>query len=98
MIMVRWCIPDMSSRLRDQIRREAYITNEIIIQQETMRARGYAFGEEMDSDRIPCAEWRHLSGSDFDLTMLAQHELETCRTVQKRLAGVTHSSDCPVMV
>lgn len=39
MIMVRWCIPDMSQELRDQIRREAYITNEIIIKQETIRAR-----------------------------------------------------------
>ncbi|GAB0099220.1 Anoctamin [Sergentomyia squamirostris] len=39
MILVRWCIPDMSPELRDQIRREAYITNEIIIKQETIRAR-----------------------------------------------------------
>lgn len=39
MILVRWCIPDMSPELRDQIRREAYITNEIIIKQETKRAR-----------------------------------------------------------
>ncbi|XP_075145749.1 anoctamin 1 [Haematobia irritans] len=39
MIIVRWCIPDMSVELRDQIRREAYITNEIIIEQETRRAR-----------------------------------------------------------
>ncbi|XP_052128356.1 anoctamin-1 [Frankliniella occidentalis] len=39
MILVRWCIPDMSASLRDQIRREMYITNEIIIRQETARAR-----------------------------------------------------------
>lgn len=39
MILVRWCIPDMSQDLRDQIRREMYITNEIIIKQETLRAR-----------------------------------------------------------
>jgi len=39
MILVRWCIPDMPARLRDQIRREMYITNEIIIKQETARAR-----------------------------------------------------------
>uniref|UniRef100_A0A1A9X1M3 Anoctamin n=1 Tax=Glossina brevipalpis TaxID=37001 RepID=A0A1A9X1M3_9MUSC len=39
MILVRWCIPDMSVELRDQIRREVYITNEIIIEQETRRAR-----------------------------------------------------------
>lgn len=101
MIMVRWCIPDMSSRLHDQIRREAYITNEIIIRQETMRARGYAFGGETGSEegeRIPCAEWGHLSGSDLDLAMLARHELETDDAVRKRLAGETYSSDRPVMV
>ncbi|XP_013110531.1 anoctamin-5 isoform X2 [Stomoxys calcitrans] len=39
MIIVRWCIPDMSVELRDQIRREAYVTNEIIIDHETQRAR-----------------------------------------------------------
>lgn len=39
MLLVRWAIPDMSGKLRDQIRREAYITNEIIIKQEAARAR-----------------------------------------------------------
>ncbi|KMZ02607.1 anoctamin-1 isoform X2 [Drosophila simulans] len=39
MILVRWCIPDMSVELRDQIRREVYVTNEIIIDQEAHRAR-----------------------------------------------------------
>lgn len=39
MLLVRWGIPDMSGKLRDQIRREAYITNEIIIKQEAARAR-----------------------------------------------------------
>lgn len=39
MIVVRWCIPDMSGELKDQIRREAYITNEIIIHQEALRAQ-----------------------------------------------------------
>lgn len=39
MIIVRWVIPDQSQKLKDQIRREAYITKEIIIKQETLRAR-----------------------------------------------------------
>lgn len=39
MIGVRWAIPDISSELRDKIKREAYITNEIIIKQEAERAR-----------------------------------------------------------
>lgn len=56
MILVRWCIPDMSVELRDQIRREVYITNEIIIDQEAQRARfgksnetspAYVFNEKL---------------------------------------------------
>lgn len=38
MIFVRWCIPDISPKLADKIRREIYITNEIIIQHEAQRA------------------------------------------------------------
>lgn len=39
MIVVRWCIPDVPATLRDQIRREAYITNEIIIHQESIKVK-----------------------------------------------------------
>ncbi|KAG4079555.1 hypothetical protein HA402_010387 [Bradysia odoriphaga] len=39
MIFVRWCIPDIPAKLRDKIRREAYITNEIIIHQESMKVK-----------------------------------------------------------
>jgi hypothetical protein len=101
MIVVRWCIPDMSSLLRDQIRREAYITNEVIIQQETMRARGCAVGEKRsdgEGERSPCADWGHLTGSELDLAMLARHEFETTNAVQKRSAGEANSSDRPVLV
>lgn len=37
-ILVKWLIPDVPRSLRDQIRREHYITNEIIIKQEALRA------------------------------------------------------------
>lgn len=41
-IIVKWCIPDIPRDLRDRIRREVYITNEIILKQETIRAQnGY---------------------------------------------------------
>ncbi|XP_059484748.1 anoctamin-1 isoform X2 [Neocloeon triangulifer] len=40
MILVRWCIPDVPRTLRAQIRREAYLTNEMIIAKEAERARG----------------------------------------------------------
>lgn len=46
MILVRWAIPDMSTELRDKIRREAYITNEIIIKQEALRAQRDSLGKK----------------------------------------------------
>lgn len=77
MILVRWCIPDMNPTLRDRIRREAYITNEIIIQQEALRA------SERSADAVETSRhvnvlnetanrWNRvmrnsLSNSEFDL-------------------------------
>jgi anoctamin-1 len=39
MICVEWMIPDVPAKLKNQIRREAYLTNEIIIRHETNRAK-----------------------------------------------------------
>lgn len=38
-VAVQWCIPDVPSILKDQIKREAYLTNEMIIQHEKDRAK-----------------------------------------------------------
>ncbi|XP_069195050.1 anoctamin-1 isoform X3 [Procambarus clarkii] len=40
MMFIKWIIPDMPFRLQEQIRREAYVTNELIVEQELRRARG----------------------------------------------------------
>ncbi|RXG68775.1 hypothetical protein Avbf_05053 [Armadillidium vulgare] len=40
MIFVKWIIPDIPHRLKEQIRREAYLTNELIVKNELMRAKG----------------------------------------------------------
>lgn len=42
---VQWLIPDTSRRLRDEIRKEAYLTNEIIITQERKRAQALNSGQ-----------------------------------------------------
>lgn len=83
MILVRWCIPDMAHELRDQIRREAYITNEIIIKQETVRARNEAASanssrdEEMgDSEHLIKMERlmrQNLTQSQLDLLVHGDH-------------------------
>ncbi|KAK9737785.1 Calcium-activated chloride channel [Popillia japonica] len=80
MIMVKWCIPDIPRELSDKIRREAYITNEIIIKQETLRAQSapktsdrLSTLERMGAGDMPSTpeQWdrliaKSLSGSEFD--------------------------------
>lgn len=39
-MFIRWIIPDVPRKLSERMRQEAYLTNEIIIKQEMMRARG----------------------------------------------------------
>ncbi|XP_053994706.1 anoctamin-1 isoform X2 [Hylaeus volcanicus] len=67
MILVRWCIPDMNPQLRDKIRREAYITNEIIIQQEASRACGRSTDLNENTNRWNRVMRSSLSNSEFDL-------------------------------
>ncbi|ODN06507.1 Anoctamin-1 [Orchesella cincta] len=44
-LFLRWAIPDIPRKLEDTIRREMYLTNEIIIKQEMLRARGVSGGD-----------------------------------------------------
>ena len=37
---IKWLVPTVSRDLRDRMRREAYVTNEIIIQTELLKAQG----------------------------------------------------------
>lgn len=39
-VFTGWLIPDVPRKLSEQVRQEAYLTNEIIIKQEMIRARG----------------------------------------------------------
>ncbi|XP_066593717.1 anoctamin-1 isoform X3 [Prorops nasuta] len=78
MIFIKWCIPDMSPKLRSKIRREAYITNELIIQHETLRAANNRTNNETEirqqnvltserSNRWNKVMRSSLSNSEFDL-------------------------------
>ncbi|EFA04121.2 anoctamin-5 isoform X2 [Tribolium castaneum] len=86
-IIIKWCIPDIPGDLKDRIRREAYITNEIIIKQETIRAQnGYLypsptikreFLHNMSECPATPEQWdrllsRSLEGPDFDLMVHAE--------------------------
>jgi hypothetical protein len=37
---IKWFVPTVSRDLRDRMRREAYVTNEIIIRTELLKAQG----------------------------------------------------------
>ncbi|VEN38241.1 unnamed protein product [Callosobruchus maculatus] len=92
MIIVKWCIPDIPSALRDQIRREAYITNEIIIQQETLRAQSgklrpspKRIDKLRNINEAPATpeQWdrlisKSLSGSEFDLLVHHEGQCDGC--------------------
>ncbi|XP_031841577.2 anoctamin 1 isoform X1 [Nomia melanderi] len=67
MILIRWCIPDMHPKLRDQIRREAYITNETIIRQEALRACGVSPDVNVNGNRWNRVMRTSMSNSEFDL-------------------------------
>jgi anoctamin-1 len=79
MLLVRWLIPDISGELRDQIRREAYITNEIIIKQEALRAseavsaRSYIKSQTAWNSLLA----NNLTGSQLDLFIHSQNETKT---------------------
>lgn len=77
MTTVQWCIPDMSRQLRDEIRREAYLTNEMIIKQEMIRARGHV-NHIPDSEEFIDNE-KHLSdakGSQGDTLRLRKESAD----------------------
>ena len=46
---IKWIIPNMNRNLRDKIRREAYVTNEIIIRTELLKAKGKLHLAESES-------------------------------------------------
>lgn len=70
MICVRWLIPDQSASLRDQIRREAYITNEIVIKQETKRATENRNGGVRSSGKISQNNWNLLLSNKLTTSQL----------------------------
>ncbi|ESO84177.1 hypothetical protein LOTGIDRAFT_108628, partial [Lottia gigantea] len=46
--LIAWMIPDVPTILKEQIRREAYITNEVVLKTELLRARG----ETIDAEKM----------------------------------------------
>jgi anoctamin-1 len=84
MILVRWMIPDVSGELRDQIRREAYITNEIIIRQEAQRASQNASGRKYSKSAWNRLMDNNFSGSQLDLFIHKEDETRAKKRKSKR--------------
>lgn len=85
MLLVRWLIPDVSGKLRDQIRREAYITNEIIIKQEALRASEVASAKTYIKSNTAWDKLlsNNLSGSQLDLFILNEQQTRSRRRFKK---------------
>lgn len=110
MIWVRWAIPDISSDLRDKIRREAYITNEIIIKQEAERARKQTNGEKKiikNSTHFPlfdCYSFRYYvtdrigdASIEPDIDMKRMEQLMTNNLSGSQLDLVIHGDGDPFL-
>jgi hypothetical protein len=67
MLLVRWIIPDVSGKLKDQIRRETYITNEIIIKQEAKRASRMNSAHSQKAWNKVLKTTSNMTGSQLDL-------------------------------
>uniref|UniRef100_K1QJJ1 Anoctamin n=1 Tax=Magallana gigas TaxID=29159 RepID=K1QJJ1_MAGGI len=62
--LIAWLIPDVPAKLKLHIRREAYMSNEIIIKTELLRAKGETVGEE-DIEKIIEDESQRYKTNDF---------------------------------
>ena len=75
--MIAWLIPDIPTILKEQIRREAYITNEIILRTELQRAQGIDIGNvdvTASVERIADVEDSyHYSPQHSDIEMEVRH-------------------------
>jgi hypothetical protein len=49
---IKWIVPNISKDLREKMRREAYVTNEIIIRTELLKAKGKLFNhiDDLNND------------------------------------------------
>ena len=50
--LIAWLIPDVPAEIKKQIRREAYISNEIVIKTEFVKARGESIGDKIIGDML----------------------------------------------
>ena len=54
---IKWIVPNMNRNLRDKIRRESYVTNEIIIRTELLKAKGKLPFDEPLEDNDKYENW-----------------------------------------
>jgi hypothetical protein len=60
---VEWLIPDIPRHIHDEMRKEAYLTNEIIIEQERKRAQAINPGRTSSRDFL-AAEWNAVANDN----------------------------------
>ena len=72
---IKWIVPNLHSDIEDRCKREAYVTNEVIIRSELLKAKGV---REVHDDDIP-------EGIEEDDSMLTQEYMMKSIDSEKRL-------------
>lgn len=79
-MLLKWVIPDIPKKLQDQIRRENYLTNEIIIKHEMLKARGISAGGDSTA-------WDPASGDKEIELVRCPTNNSTPSTMRRRITG-----------
>ncbi|KAK3782661.1 hypothetical protein RRG08_037665 [Elysia crispata] len=88
--LIAWLIPDVPTLLKEQIRREAYITNEIVLKTELRRAHG----EEVTRDLIQAINY-HLSDDESVPRYSPQLSDDGTNVTHRKSFGTNPMSDSP---
>ncbi|XP_062538661.1 anoctamin-5-like isoform X2 [Armigeres subalbatus] len=86
-IVVAWAIPDTPGRLQDQIKREQYLTNEFIIQQEKVKTRERKGGRNSQRRRNGTLSRQQSSLDEYGTVSVTEEEGEDENFVRRRPNG-----------
>ncbi|CAG7717026.1 unnamed protein product [Allacma fusca] len=79
---LKWIIPDIPKKLNDKIKRETYVTQEIVIKQEMKRARGASHGD--------AAGWNPMSGGkEVELVRTPSHSAKQQENQRAKINELT---------
>ena len=75
---IKWIVPNLHSDIEDRCRREAYVTNEVIIRSELLKAKGV---REVHDDEIPDG----IDGTGEDSMLTQEFTMKSIELGNQRL-------------